>query len=290
MKEWQKIFIACFIGGFIGAFVAVSVAPQIWLIGLLAGTCAGYISYEFKKVLLAIPRAFTLAHQIIKKEWSLPNIWKLMKWCCMGIYTNPLVSTFFIIFIALTLFMIKLGYGLPLIFPSICALNLVLTAMILPLLIRCASYGEELADQYEQLLPKNMNYHDNLVQFYALFIIGILRGIATAIWFFIWPLWKYLAKGIYYGFKYLIKAIYYTGKYLGLFIWFTIKLIHSDERLLCGVDSAIGAGLACLMCPESTSILIVSVCGGLIGAGWGVLNYQLISLKILKLKPLADKS
>jgi hypothetical protein len=53
--------------------------------------------------------------------------------------------------------------------------------------------------------------------------------------------------------------------------------IHSDIRLLCGVDAAIGAGIGYF----TDNTLIGALAGGL----FGVLNYYLISIKLLKLVP-----
>lgn len=53
--------------------------------------------------------------------------------------------------------------------------------------------------------------------------------------------------------------------------------IHSDIRLLCGVDSALGA--------TAGYLLGNALYGGLIGVMFGLINYYVISIKVLKLQP-----
>ena len=55
--ETKKIAVACFIGGVLCCAVALMFAPVYWWFGLIAGMAGGYISYEFRKVLVAIPIA-----------------------------------------------------------------------------------------------------------------------------------------------------------------------------------------------------------------------------------------
>ena len=57
MRDTIKIGIACFTGAFIGTAAAVILALEWWM-GLVAGAAAGYIAYEFRSILQAIPKAW----------------------------------------------------------------------------------------------------------------------------------------------------------------------------------------------------------------------------------------
>ena len=62
----------------------------------------------------------------------------------------------------------------------------------------------------------------------------------------------------------------------------TFVLVHSTERTVCVVDRALGVAVAyTLVSPTLTGILA----GGLIGLALGVLNYEIFSVRILKLAP-----
>ena len=64
---------------------------------------------------------------------------------------------------------------------------------------------------------------------------------------------------------------------LGLFSKQVLVLIHSDVRLLCGTDAAIGAGIGYL----AHNPLIGALAGGILGLA----NYELVSIRWLKLVP-----
>jgi hypothetical protein len=76
------------------------------------------------------------------------------------------------------------------------------------------------------------------------------------------------------GIRYLLVEIF-SGifKFLRMFVIF----IHSEIRIICLADAAIGAGIGYWYGPP--------IIGGIIGGVSGVLNYWIVSIKILKLKP-----
>jgi len=97
-------------------------------------------------------------------------------------------------------------------------------------------------------------------------------------------LWK--LNPIYVGFYWLPKGIIYiiprTPRFfrkaiitIGRFTKILFILIHSDIRLLCGTDAAIGVVIGYF----TGNVLI----GGLAGGVFGVLNYEILSKRILHL-------
>jgi len=80
---------------------------------------------------------------------------------------------------------------------------------------------------------------------------------------------------------------------LAKFLWYLFRLIHSQKRVLCGFDSAIGVALtyfwlgAKAVTPEQK--LMVVICGGTIGAVIGALNYEVVSKRLLKLAPVKNE-
>ena len=64
---------------------------------------------------------------------------------------------------------------------------------------------------------------------------------------------------------------------IGLFVKTVFILIHSEERLLCMIDAVIGAGIGY----SFESALIGALVGGIIG----VLNFEILSKRILHLVP-----
>jgi hypothetical protein len=60
MHRSLRIFLACALGGGIGSFTALQVVPWLWWLGLIVGGFTGYISYDFREIIRAIPTAWRL--------------------------------------------------------------------------------------------------------------------------------------------------------------------------------------------------------------------------------------
>ena len=98
-----------------------------------------------------------------------------------------------------------------------------------------------------------------------------------------WPI-RGLIKTIIFLIIAIPKTIIGTYKaicFCGLFFKNVFILIHSEFRLLCGVDAAIGAVIGYF----AGYVIVGLIVGGILG----VLNYELISRRWLKLVPLPNK-
>ncbi|MEJ0001860.1 MAG: hypothetical protein WDN09_01595 [bacterium] len=73
------------------------------------------------------------------------------------------------------------------------------------------------------------------------------------------------------------RALKFTATFAGVFSKKLFLLIHSELRLLCLTDSAIGAAVGYLYHSP--------IIGGIIGAVFGLANYWIVTIKILKLQP-----
>ncbi|MBU2263363.1 hypothetical protein KJ750_01765, partial [Patescibacteria group bacterium] len=73
MERTLKIFLSCALGAGIGALTALQLNQYFWWIGMLFGGFIGYLSYEIKQVLAAIPLAWQKASRWRpdKKMWKL---------------------------------------------------------------------------------------------------------------------------------------------------------------------------------------------------------------------------
>ena len=81
------------------------------------------------------------------------------------------------------------------------------------------------------------------------------------------------------GVPYLIFVIVkYTALFLPRFIWNVFILIHSELRLLCLFDGGLGAVAGALIVDSATGTLVGALAGGI----FGVLNFEIISKKVLK--------
>jgi len=82
------------------------------------------------------------------------------------------------------------------------------------------------------------------------------------------------------------KGIWWTAvrlpsgvKAAGRFVWLVFCEVHSDVRLLCGLDAAIGAACGYF----AGSVLIGLISGGVMG----LVNFEVVSKRVLKLVPKA---
>ena len=75
MEKTLKIGLACFIGGITTTGIALLVAPAFWWLGLIAGFPAGYLAYEFREVVRAVPPAFKASAEAMGVFGGVFRIW-----------------------------------------------------------------------------------------------------------------------------------------------------------------------------------------------------------------------
>ena len=84
--------------------------------------------------------------------------------------------------------------------------------------------------------------------------------------------------------------------FLGRFAWHLVKLIHSQERVLCAIDGTLGGAISYGLFSwlHSGSVPLADyamfvVFGGLIGAAIGVANYEIVSKRVLRVAASVEK-
>jgi hypothetical protein len=302
--ETKKIAVACFAGGALCCAVALVAAPVLWWLGILAGFAGGYISYEFREVLRAIPVALRAARRGSAKAWdgAIAEAREFFSEPHPLIYPAVAVMTPFylwamrflglelikpspdghVILFALSMFLVAFAAVALFFEMTLCVLGpLTLLAFI------GARFGEKRfwlphlasSDDAEKttkrlegkgLQSEPLTYRN----------VGrwIAKGSGLTVLFFVWTLWKHL-----------VIASWNLLCYLGRFAWHLVELIHSKERLLCGIDGAISGAIAYFLFATPHMSLVAKGAtvffGGLIGAALGVLNYEVVSKRILHVAP-----
>ncbi len=109
-------------------------------------------------------------------------------------------------------------------------------------------------------------------------ILAVVCGILYCIWFFLTRILPMLYRGLVTGCKCIPGIIIF----LAMFCWQVFVRIHSDRRLMCLTDAATGSLIG--YCAGSAIIGCIS------GALIGLLNYEVISKRLLKLVPLSSHS
>lgn len=240
-----KIFCACALGAGIGALIALQLQTYFWWVGMLIGGAIGYLSYEFKNVLVASVTAWRTV-----TNWK-PDVHAARKHTFCLVY-GVFFMTVWTITIAVcimavdgTFFTATLQEILYDLFSYVVIMNMV------PILFSLATlYAGE---------PNISHYKDMLTD-------AVKEANPASIS-------KFLLKGLWKLISLLPAALRKTVQ----FFYHLIILIHSDIRLLCGLDAAIGSAIGYY----AGNALI----GALTGGVFGVLNFEILSKRILKTVP-----
>lgn len=252
MNKLGRIFLACALGAFIGALVALQLGVYLWWTGMIVGGFVGYLSYEFKKVVEAVSYIWRTtcafdwnraARATRKKIWAISLIASFwMLWMNLSF-----ALIFFLLYLCNTL-------KTPVVLSQIASVGFVASAFFTLVLFPAlspSSFWCKSDDVVKEGFLMWKTYHPFKVFFY------------------------WIPLGIYKTGPFVIprvsRAVVLTGRLIkNLFI-----LIHSDERLLCGVDAAIGTAIGYFL----GSAFLGAVAGGILG----VLNYELVSKRLLGL-------
>lgn len=311
MKK-RKVAFSCFIGGILCALVALRFTPNYWYVGILAGLAGGYLSYEFKKVWRAIPIVWQATHQgsINTGRNVIVSIEKWFQKPHPFLYLALIIS-FPVCILVVKIMLIDMNllavlvsamnetlFGEKFLLSSTLVILVILYACIPILLIqgilirfftfigsrigeRCYYLPSSLSDRGKKELIQELSekgYCEKPITYTNIFRWA-MKGVGLTILFFVWTLWKYMFIGIW-------KMIYYSG----MFLWYLFKLIHSQERVLCAIDGTLGGVISYiyLISPfmSFTEKIVLVVFGGLLGAVIGILDYQIISKRILGVIPV----
>ena len=252
MSTTVKVFLACAIGAFVGAVVALELNKYFWWVGLLVGGFVGYISYEFKKVVMALPTAWRKA-----RGWQPDREW----W-----------REYLKLFVAVINFGLNIAFPCAFLFKLLATLSLS-EAFTTGSAIFSITVLFLMVVGFKNTKPNTHQMKTDLQQlphFWKLYL---------------WLLPKWILKGSWWLMrraptfaKELATAIARASIVARNFIVYLFKEIHSDIRMLCGLDAAIGAAIGYF----AGSAVIGAAAGGL----WGTLNFEILSIRILKLIPI----
>lgn len=235
-----KVFFACALGAFIGALVALQMSPALWWFGAGVGFMSGYLCYEFRAVLSAIRNTWK---SVI--GWS-PNapFWRMIGVAFISMFSLATIwtSVFFLLMLAVSgdePVSGRLGIL------GFSTLVYVFTGLMFPTMATMITATNVGPSEYEFIRKRAPEF---FVEAHPLTVC--LKG---------------------------LKELIAFGRKMPSFFGKVFRLIHSDMRLLCGVDAAIGAGIGYF----AGNAFVGALAGGILG----VANYYLVSVKLLKVVP-----
>jgi len=232
----QRFLMACALS-FIWSLVSLELG-SLWWIGLISGFVAGYIGYDARGAADAVSRAWVVAQSGVLTS-QLPK--ERLRLCCYlfgggASVMLSIITLFFIVGVTKGIL-----HKVP--FEALGVFSLFMSA-IYAIPARC----DNIASASKCIMATHP---------IPLFFWHIPRG-------FIWVIARIPTAG----------AIAYL--FCSSFICTTFKYVHSNARLLFGIDVAIGVAVGYY----TGSALI----GGLAGGIWWLLDWHLISIKVMGLK------
>lgn len=257
-----RIFVACSVGAFVGSVIALQMYQMFWWVGATIGAFVAYLGYNIEEVIAAIPTAYrrTINWRPNHKFWT---CWRaaFMYMFNMGVTTVVgfgIIGALFywrtgvhtsennMLFLKIEGVMLLIGVGFGTFMGLVSARSMALVDM---------------KRDGELVNPLTC---PNVFRFYFWMLPrGIVMGSAWLI--------SNTPKGV-------MIVLKYGALFLGLAKTFLIeffRLIHSELRLLCAVDAALGTAIGYL----TGNALIGAVAGGLLG----VVNYEIITVRVMKL-------
>lgn len=247
MNKSVRIFIACAVGAFVGSIIALQMYQMFWWLGAAIGAFVAYLGYNVEEVIAAIPVAYHTA-----RGWQ-PDYpaWRVK--FKIGFATVGLVQT-----------MLLVGFGLlgPTMSPGFWLKKefwgIALGYQVLMFVIFMSMPGR---DRDGSLSNFTISYWDT-------------NPINLLFW--------HLPRGLFFGSRWLILGVPRATMACIAFVGFSknfttmlLRLIHSELRLLCAVDAALGTAIGYF----AGNPLIGAIAGGLLG----VLNYEIITVRVMKL-------
>lgn len=250
MEQKMKIALSCFFGAAIGAVIALEVHLYFWWVGALAGGLVGYIGYDVRRFIAAIPEAWNYAVSGEGRRMAKQGLIAAIISSAILIPGVLLISGF--VYQKQIHAFLPAGYQVGEVWSIYFGMSV---ASFLVLQVMLGHYIE--VPKWKELEWM----HALLLNHVALLLFTPVLAICIALAFVI--------GASVVAFNVVRTGIRFTKH---LFI-----LVHSEARLICGCDAAIGATIGFF----AGSPLI----GGIVGAAVGVLNYEIISKRLLKLAP-----
>jgi hypothetical protein len=257
-REGWKVFSASALGAGLGSLVALEVVAWLWWFGLLVGGLVGYLSYEWRAVVAAVPKAYRAARSWQPKP--LPaDVWPMFVWSTlawMSIFAN-------IISIVVLLVYLRAGWG--------DGVYGVVAGMSFGNLMLSPNVAWAMAqDKYRFGQPWENAATARRVTYFSFLPLLIFWHLPRGIWWIVRRIPRAVvvaAIGIGRGAVAFVRFVRHFG-------WEVFIRIHSEVRLICGVDAMLGAGVGYF----AGSAIIGAAVGGL----FGIVNFALVTERWLR--------
>ncbi|MDD2785506.1 MAG: hypothetical protein PHS79_01275 [Patescibacteria group bacterium] len=249
-KESWKVFLASALGAGVGSLVGLQLDIRLCWIGLIVGGLTGYLSYEWRRVYHAVPHA-----------WRAATKWRFPRWAAkQGFWLGVCGANFSFLLVALS----SLKPGV-LVDWQVLLLVSTLFSVAMGCMLFVIGFIDGVTEDEDACIKKTS----------TIYTVAINTFPPVAIFW-------HLPRGLYFVVRHVVprvaisvsEDIWVVVCFLGRFFWQVFIRIHSERRLICGVDAMIGAAIGLAF----HHALIGALAGGIIG----LINYALITERWLK--------
>ncbi len=255
MKNLQ-IFIAVSLGIMIGMIISYSVQPAFWWIGMIVGGTVGYLSYCFREVCQAVRK---VGQAMIK-----PNFRNGLLMVIVGFVAIVwFVGAFMVPGMLLIVFLLESFSDDP-----------VFLCMVFARLITIAWLIIAGGCGFQFMMDITGDAIDGSRWRYLWKSILFLNPITLVTY---WPIRVLCALA-----EEIADNIGSALAWIGKFTLAVLVEIHSQERLLCLLDAALGVAIGHFRFLEQPDFILLGACAA-VGGLFGVAHYELISKRLLKL-------
>lgn len=293
----RKMIIAVFAGGSIGALVGIWLAASFWWLGILVGFAAGYLGYEFRQTLAAIPVAFRAA-----RAGASATTQRALNWFAKP---HPFAYPSFLVAVtalcvldrrtgvtaAIWQEFVSGGFALAgiVVIPILllaflflgsvfCSYVLIVFAFIGADSVReCWRWDD--SDSYwglrsiSEVTSRLGSSYSEQPLIYRNVARWVLHGVGAVLTFFVWRLWVQAAHALW-GFL----------CFLGNLLFRFVTLIRSNERMACGLYAAMGSGASLWLYVLPSADLTLGqqvacvVSGGVLATALGLVGQKLLGI------------
>lgn len=286
--SWSVLF-ACAFGACIGALCALEISTYFkygsyfWGIGAFLGGLFAYIAVDFRQLCFDVARSYRVSVRSIAGMLRVMTSWRpyklywkaiLIEMLGYGTVAISLVSLFFLIRTTGPEYMRTPSIGL-------------LVLAVIPAMFGVFTPAINTRSNWSSYIriKRYMSYDEYLLlgEEASWSLIKFCNPI-TLPFIILWLVWRLTLKVVGYLWKNKVRAMSltvsagsFTGKEAYRFIVRTFVYVHSERRTICFVDATLGAAFGFLL---GSAIL-----GAMIGAVLGIINYEIVSVRWLRLIP-----
>jgi hypothetical protein len=264
-RQSAKVFLAVAFGSYLGGLVGLEISAMFCWVGILLGGAAGYLSYEWKAVIRAIPQAYRAVNENVFPKHYL----RCLKWISFASLNLSVYFVFFFLFLAATQLKgedrVIDWFSLEVFW--LAGLLIGILWPVLAVVIILANNDDLRQFSYYPEMENRRITEDWKKRALLSFPPAIL----------VWHLPKlliFLARKVpwFVGGCRLVAREW--SVFWAKFFWQMFLLVHSEMRLLCGVDAMLGSAIGFF----AGSAIVGALAGGL----FGVFNYLVVTEFCLK--------